>query len=110
VPKTFHPPLETFIDMLKKVLGRRLLRVYLCRSYGDVSPTEDIVILVEHREWEEEWAIRKEASDLKDSEGLCVSCLVVDQAKWEHWRRLGKEMVERVEEQGILLYERGESQ
>ncbi len=106
VPETFHPSLETFIDMVKEVLGRRLLRVYMCRSYGDVRLVEDIVVLVEHREWEEELTIRKEAAGFKDSEGFSLSPLVVDQAKWEHWRRLGKKIVGRVEEQGILLYDR----
>ncbi len=99
------PYLSDYLSVIRGVLGLRLLKVYWWGEEG-FQGSYDIVILVEHREWEEELAIREEGIRMKEEWGRFLSPLIVNRSKWEHWRRLGKELVGRVESQAFLVYER----
>ncbi len=99
------PYLSDYLAIIREVLGRRLLKVYWWGEEGSQGPS-DMVVLVEHRAWGEELAIREGGIRMKEEWGCFLSPLIVNRSKWEHWRRLGKELVSRVESQAFIIYER----
>ena len=101
------PYLSDYLGVIREVLGRRLLKVYWWGEEGAQGAVE-VVVLVEHREWEEELAIREEGIRMKEKWGRFLFPLIVDRSKWEHWRRLGKRLVDQVESQALVIYEREE--
>ncbi len=99
--------LESFISILKGVLGRRLLKVYFLETAGEGRVAEaNLFILVEDRDWTEDYIIHQEGARIMRETGHYMAPLLVSRHKWEHWKRLGKDLVTRVEEGGVALYER----
>ena len=98
--------LEAYLSLLQEVLGRRLLGVYLLEEEKGKVAQANVVILVEDRDWTEDYIIHQEGARIMRETGHYLSPLVVSRPKWEHWRRLGKDLVRQVEEEGRRLYER----
>ncbi len=100
---------ETFVSLLREILGRRLIRVYFLESEEGTGVADaNLVILVEERDWTEDYLIHQEGSRIMKETGLYLAPLVVSRHKWEHWRRLGKDLVTRVEKEGSPLFVRDE--
>ncbi len=100
--------LKAFVALLRDVLGRRLLKVYwIGEGEDEVMAEANLVVLVEDRDWTEDYIIHQEGARLMRETGEYMVPLVVTRKKWEHWRRLGKALVTRVEEEGVALYDRG---
>ncbi len=99
--------LEAFVSVLKSVLGRRLVKVYFVAGGEEGKVAEaNVVILVEETDWTEDLIIHEEGARIMREAGVFFSPLIVSKNKWEHWRRLGKRVVSKVEEEGISVYER----
>ena len=103
--------LEAFVSVLKNVLGRRLVKVYFMAEEEEGRVAEaNVVILVEEMNWTEDFIIHEEGARIMKETGAFLSPLIVSKDRWEHWRRLGKRVVFRVEEEGIPVYEREEGE
>jgi len=99
--------LKDFLALLEGVLGHRLLVVYHLEPEEDKAVADaNLVILVEDRDWTEDYIIHQEGARIMRETGHYMAPLVVSRGKWEHWRRLGKGLVARVESEGKTLYQR----
>lgn len=106
--KDYLPVVNLFLRESLDLLGSRVEEVYLHFPEGMMKRGDlGIVMVVEHRGWDEEKLLRELIMRILKDESVLIDLLVVERSKWERWRDLGKPIVGEVEE-GELIYLRSE--
>jgi predicted nucleotidyltransferase len=99
--------LDRFARGLREKFGPRLLGMRVFGSYTRGEAHEmsdlDVFVLLDTVSWADQTEILNLAGDLWSESELFVSPVIMDQARFEKWRRQERPLVMQIEAEGIPL-------